>query len=293
MGLASGNNALAGIDVPPAWERLDLAHLAGTIVVIGPTDSGKTTFVRWLVAQLCRHHERAGWLDADVGQSTLGLPTTLNLAVVSEPQAPAPAPDACFFVGNTSPRGHMLPAIVGAHKLQQRAQQIGAGAIVVDTTGLVDQAAGGGALKQWKIELMSPTTVVAIQQHGELVHILTPLVRDPRLKVHTLTVVEAVNRKSVEERTQRRQRRFRRYFADASRRTVHYSRFPVYGLEEAGPQRVVALQDSDGFALGLGIIEKMNTREMTILTPVPDDVEIRSLRVGAVRLNPQTGEERH
>jgi polynucleotide 5'-hydroxyl-kinase GRC3/NOL9 len=118
--LAGSDDAIAGIDVPPAWERLDLAHLAGTIVVIGATDSGKTTFVRWLVAQLGRHHECVGWLDADVGQSTLGLPTTMNLAVVSQPLAEVPAPDACFFVDNTSPRGHMLPAVVGAHKLQPR-----------------------------------------------------------------------------------------------------------------------------------------------------------------------------
>jgi len=41
-----------------------------------------------------------------------------------------------------------LPTVIGAHKLQQKAQELGAEAIVVDTTGLVSREAGGGALKQ-------------------------------------------------------------------------------------------------------------------------------------------------
>lgn len=46
----------------------------------GRTDSGKSTFVRWLGGELCRCRVRVGWLDADIGQSTLGLPATMNLA---------------------------------------------------------------------------------------------------------------------------------------------------------------------------------------------------------------------
>lgn len=279
------------IQVSPQWRRLDPADMAGIIVVIGQTDSGKSTFVHWLVNQLCRHHERVGWLDADVGQSTLGVPTTMNLALVDEATTTLPRPEAVFFVGATSPRGHMLPMIVGAHKLQERAQQAGAGAIVVDTTGLVAEEAGGGALKQWKIALLDPTVVVAIQRHGELVHILTPLVRDPKRVVHTLSVADAVNRKSVDERMKRRRQRFRQYFADAAPLTIDYSRRPVYDMQRARPRQLVALQDKEGFAIALGVITEMNTREMAVLTPAHDLARVAGLRIGSLGLNPQTGEE--
>lgn len=282
---------MVSIQVPPEWKQLEVGRMAGTIVVVGQTDSGKSTFVRWLVGQLCRPQERVGWLDADVGQSTLGVPTTMNLTVLSEPPTKLPAPNTTFFVGATSPRGQMLPTVVGTHKLQARAQQMGASAIVVDTTGLVAPEAGGGALKHWKIALLEPTTVVAIQRHGELVHILTPLLRRPGLAVHILRVANAVNQKSVEERVKRRRQQFRRYFADAAPLTVNYSRLPVYHLEQAGPQRLLALQDAEGFVIALGIILHMGTREMTILTPANDAVQVASLCIGSLGLNPASGEE--
>ncbi|MFQ5855836.1 MAG: Clp1/GlmU family protein, partial [Anaerolineae bacterium] len=261
---------MTSIQVPPEWKQLNLAQMAGTIVVIGQTDSGKSTFVRWLVSQLCRYHEHVGWLDADVGQSTLGVPTTMNLAVVSEPPTRLPPPDATFFVGATSPRGHMLPAVVGTHKLQERARQMGASAIVVDTTGMVAQEVGGGALKHWKIALLEPATIIAIQRHGELVHILIPLVRAPGLMVHIFPVAKAVNRKSIDERVKHRREQFRRYFADAAPLTINYSQLPAYDLEQAGRQRLLAVQDRQGFTIALGVITGMSTREMTIVTPTRD-----------------------
>jgi polynucleotide 5'-kinase involved in rRNA processing len=42
----------------------------------------------------------------------------------------------------------------------------------VDTTGLVDPSQGGKALKQWKIELRAPTTVIGLQRRQELEPIL-------------------------------------------------------------------------------------------------------------------------
>lgn len=283
---------MPSIQVPREWEQINPADMAGTIVVIGDTDSGKSTFVRWLVSQLCRHHERVGWLDADVGQSTLGVPTTMSLAVVNALPDSTPRADASFFVGNTSPRGHMLPQIVGAHKLQGRAREMGVDAIVVDTTGLVAQEAGGGALKQWKVALLKPNIVIAIQRHGELAHILAPLVRDSRRAVHTLTVADAVSRKSTEERIARRRRRFQRYFAGASVHTINYSRLPVYDLDQAGPQRLLALLDARGFARALGVIAEMTRNEMTVRTPLRSADDVAGIRIGSLRLNPDTGEEK-
>ena len=283
---------MSEIHVPPEWERLNPPTMTGTVVVIGQSDSGKTTLVRWLVGELCKHHDRVAWLDGDIGQSTLGVPTTMNLAFLSAPPGDAlPRPEAAFFVGATSPRGHMLPTVVGVYRLHELARRRGARVIVVDTTGLVADHQGGGALKLWKIALLRPRTVIALQRHGELVHILTPLIREPSVRVRILPVSPQVNRKAVGQRIERRRRRFRAYFAEAGEQEVEFTRLAVYDLERAAPQRLLAFQDRDGFALGLGVITSMSTRVMTVRTPLTDLSKVTSLRIGSVRLDPDTGRE--
>ena len=117
------------ISLPNEWERINPESLQGTIMVIGESDTGKTTFARYLFLQLCRCHTcpepcperrsaygrsegrrgRVAFLDCDVGQSTLGLPTTMNLALSDgEPSFPPEGKTWSYFVGATSPRGPVL-----------------------------------------------------------------------------------------------------------------------------------------------------------------------------------------
>ncbi|HID86175.1 MAG TPA: hypothetical protein EYP55_02220, partial [Anaerolineae bacterium] len=186
------------IYVPDEWKQIRPESLEGTIMIIGQSDSGKTTFARYLFQELCRHHDRVGFLDCDVGQSTLGLPTTMTLALSApgDPTFPPRGERVSYFVGSTSPRGHMLPTVIGAHKLQRKAQELGAEAIVVDTTGLVDRAAGGGVLKQWKVELLEPSVLVGIERGAELEHILWPWRWDRRVRVFELAVCEHVAKRA-------------------------------------------------------------------------------------------------
>ncbi len=153
----------ADLVIPSQWTHLDVSSLRGTLMVIGASDTGKSTLARYLYQELCRAGRRAAYLDGDVGQSTLGLPTTMTVALSSRPgdeRFDPHGPRASYFVGSTTPRGHMLPMVVGAYRLQQKALSLGAEAVVVDTTGLVDPADGGRALKQWKIELLAPSASI-------------------------------------------------------------------------------------------------------------------------------------
>ncbi|MBS1253868.1 MAG: hypothetical protein MAG451_02922 [Anaerolineales bacterium] len=100
-----------------------------------------------------------------------------------------------------------------------------------------------------------------------------------------------MKRKTIEERTKRRQQKYRRYFENAGPLSIDYSRRPVYNLEQAGPQRLLAFQDDEGFAIALGVIEQMNTREMTVVTPADDVNRVASLHVGSLHLNLDTGTE--
>jgi polynucleotide 5'-hydroxyl-kinase GRC3/NOL9 len=280
---------------PREWERINPESLEGTIMVIGESDTGKTTFARYLFLQLCRCHNRVAFLDCDVGQSTLGLPTTLNLALSDgEPSAFPPDGEVfSYFVGATSPRGYMLPTVIGARKLQQKAQELGAEVIVVDTTGLVSRLAGGGALKQWKIELLEPSTLVGLERGAELEHILWPWRWDKRVRVYDLPVSEHVIEKTRTERITHREERFRSYFQTAHTLGVPFRDVVVFGIEMMAGGRLLAFQDDEGFAMALGVARAYERKgqELTVSTPLSNLEGVRSIRFGSLKLDPTTGQE--
>ena len=311
---------LSDISLPREWERINPESLAGTIVVIGESDTGKTTLARYLFLQLCRCHGRVAFLDCDVGQSTLGLPTTMNLALsgpvlvvqdkCSEPSSffpPGPPKLALskveglgetggafsYFVGSTSPKGHMLPTVIGARKLQKKAQELGAEAIVVDTTGLVSRAAGGGALKQWKIELLEPSVLVGLARGTELEHILWPWRWDKRVRVYDLPVSKHVSEKTRAERITHREERFRSHFQKARMLRVPFREVVVFGMEMMAGGRLLAFQDDEGFAVALGVAKSYDRKgqELTVSTSLPSLEGVSSVRFGSLRLDPVTGRE--
>ena len=285
----------SNISFPREWERINPESLEGTIMVIGESDSGKTTFARYLFLQLCRCHNSVAFLDCDVGQSTLGLPTTMNLALSSGERSvfPPKGETLSYFVGSTSPRGHMLPTVIGAHKLQKKAQELGAEAIVVDTTGLVSRAAGGGALKQWKIELLKPSVLVGLERGAELEHILWPWRWDKRVRVYDLPVSEHVIEKTRTERITHREKRFLSYFQKAHALRVAFREVVVFGIEMMAGGRLLAFQDDQGFAMALGVASTYdrNGQELAVSTPLPSPEGVSSIRFGSLKLDPATGQE--
>lgn len=285
-----------GIHIPQEWQRFDPASLKGTVMVIGRSDTGKTTLARYLYHQLCGHCSKVGFLDCDVGQSTLGLPTTMTLALsttAEESNFPRRGEAFSYFIGSTSPRGHMLPTVVGARKLQVKAQEMKAEAIVVDTTGLVDRAAGGGALKHWKIELLQPSALVSLARGPELEHILWPWRRDRRVRVHELHVSKHVKERDRETRIHYREERFRNYFGKAGTLRVPIRSTVVFGIEEMSRGRVLAFQDDEGFALALGVAQQYerSSQTLAVRTPLTSMEKVSSIRFGTLRLDPATGRE--
>jgi polynucleotide 5'-hydroxyl-kinase GRC3/NOL9 len=179
----------------------------------------------------------------------------------------------------------MLPTVIGAYQLQQKALNLGAEAIVVDTTGLVDKAEGGKALKQWKIELLAPEIVIGVQRSRELEPILWPLRRDGRVRCVELAVSPHASERSREARIARRRERLGRYFEQAQPRVLSLRQMAVYDLERLTIGALVALQDADGFALGLGAVQEADRLggTITVRTPVPSLEGVKSLRFGASR----------
>ncbi len=132
-------NAVSNLIVPPEWESLAAQDMRGAVLLIGGTDSGKTSLASYLVQQWSGRLRTIALMDCDVGQGVLGLPATMTLRVFTG----STYTDYCFFVGAISPRGHMLRILVGVHTLYKKALSLGAETVIVDSTGLVDPGAGG------------------------------------------------------------------------------------------------------------------------------------------------------
>jgi polynucleotide 5'-hydroxyl-kinase GRC3/NOL9 len=207
------------IEILPEWAPAADAILGrpGVVVLLGASDSGKTTLSRILAQRWRTAGRTVGLVDGDIGQSSIGPPATVGLAVLSSdhPITVSPVPRCLYFVGSTSPAGHFLPHVLGIQALVQAAIAEGAEMVLVDTTGLIVGAAAA-SLKWHKLQAIQPQHVLALQREGELEPILRLVDGQPGLEIHRLPVSSRVLRRSQAARRTFREARFREYFASAT-----------------------------------------------------------------------------
>lgn len=279
-------------EILPAWEELDLNRLRGILMVVGASDVGKSTFARYLFRRLSKIAGPVAYLDGDPGQSTLGPPSTMTLALNPDGDDTFPPAGAVWrgFVGSVSPTGHMLPLLTAAARLGEAAGKAGAKAIVYDTTGLVDPARGGITLKLAKIDLLRPSVLFAIHRERELEPLLAPLRRSRRVLVVELASSPAARRREREERQESRAKRFADYFRQANHVLVNWPQFAVFPAPRFHLHRLLAMEDHDGFALGLGIVVEIDriSRRLRLRSSVPSMGGVDAIRLGDLVVDPET-----
>ena len=262
------------------------------VFLMGGLDSGKTTLGRAMLRAAADAGKVAAFLDADVGQKSVGPPTTIGLKLVRsaddvEQDAMAEA-DALYFVGATSPQGHMLPVVTGVARLYELANDRGAEFVVIDTSGMVS-GVHGQLLKYHKLELIRPDLVIGLQRGEELDPILGIVQRFFPADVLALPVHPDVQATSVDERSMRREEAFRRYFADPLHRwrikpTVFMPALPALFELGALDRLLVGLSDGKGEYLGVGYLEHSGDEDvLRLISPV--DEAPKALKLGSIRLD--------
>ncbi|MGH7965452.1 MAG: Clp1/GlmU family protein [Candidatus Binatia bacterium] len=267
----------------------------GVFLVLGHTDVGKSTLVQRLVRLVTARGEAVAVLDTDLGQSTFGLPTTLNLVRFSpEVEPPIPERIASVFVGAVSPIGHLLQTLVGCRRLLDRAQKLGVHTILIDTTGLVEGPLAV-EFKLQKIDLLRPNHLLALSRRDELEPILRPCARRADMVIHRLPVAEAARERSPEERRANRQDKYRDYFTGLARHRFGLNKVGVWGRlpqRSSGdvPGLLVSLNDGEGFCLGVGQLQQHTLREVTVLAPLTTVSKVKLLRFGSIAVDAQGNE---
>lgn len=262
-----------------------------TVLLIGGLDSGKSTLSRMLLRAAVEAGRPAAYLDADLGQKSIGPPATVTLKMIrdsadleSERLAVA---DALSFVGSTSPQGHLLPVVTGAATLALWGREQGADLVVVDSSGTVS-GIYGQLLKYHKVEMLRPDLVVGLQRGEELGPLLGVIQRFFATEVVPLGLHPAVVPTTVEQRAENREAAMRRYFSGELHRwrvkpTVFLPALPpLFDLAQLD-RLLVGLSDGAGSYLGIGYLEHSSDEGvLRLISPVADGP--KALRLGSVRL---------
>jgi polynucleotide 5'-hydroxyl-kinase GRC3/NOL9 len=269
--------------VDPTWEAAAArAADARVMLVIGETDAGKTSFTTFLARTLLERGVSVGVVDADLGQSDIGPPTTVGLGRLRLPVERLEDAEVVglYFVGSTSPQGHLLPTVAGTRAMVQRALGLGFDRVIVDTSGLV-QGELGRLLKQHKIDLVEPDLVLALQRSGECEHILRPYAAGPRPAILRLAPTGMARRRSPEERRQHRERSLQAYLAGGRPVSLDLGRVilrqPALYVGQPLPPRQV--EELAALLDDMVLWAERRGSELVVVTPDPlDEPQVRQIQ---------------
>lgn len=246
-----------------------------------------------------------GYVDSDIGNSSLGPPACVSLRIFrrqadlddftsqrSGESLKPTSPDALHFVGGISPERLVLQQVTATAALVEQARA-DADMVVMDTSPMIAGVVGE-TLKYHKMELCRPDAVVALQRGGELEPLVGMIRRFFGGNVYTAPVEPDVRPSSPDERMGRRAERIKAAFAPPLekwrvRPTVFAPTLPS-GLD---PGRLdgllVGVHDTEGRCQGLGRLE-VDDGNLKVLTNRGEGMQ--GLRLGSLRLDLERGDVR-
>lgn len=289
------------IVIPKDWEellkRIKTHGVLNIIMVIGTIDTGKSTLCQFLYQNLSTQSGFAALIDSDLGQSTIGPPTTIGLSI-SKVSSGMLDPTSIRFVGSTSPRAHMLQTIVAVKKLVEKAIAMKARNIVIDTSGFIEGAIGR-EFKFQKIDLIGPTHVIALEKETECSLLLKNISYRKRTTIFRLKISEdLVKCKSYERRKHYRNERFKSYFENAKLKSLSLGEIGLHGMIPNFMKRqnwenlILGLCDSDNNTISLAITKDIDLSQglITFISPIKNLEGVRSIQFGSIYIS-KNGEE--
>jgi polynucleotide 5'-hydroxyl-kinase GRC3/NOL9 len=279
----------------------------GIAILLGATDTGKSTLANFLIRQLCQRGLMVALVDADIGQSFLGPPTTIGFSIFkSHPDWELIlTPPELFFVGSITPEGRFPIHLKGVKRMVDKAASHEVDLILVDTTGFVLGEAGK-ELKRRKIDLISPRSLLALQKSDEIEPILDLYKENPLYKIYRLPLSEQVRPRSMEERQTYRTNKFREYFKHSSIQELAIEEVQIGGevLDPNGESipldwalkingLLMALKDRDDETLALGVIRNYlaEKKVVRVLTPLADIQRVETIQLSSLKIIPLYEEE--
>jgi len=289
---------------PNEWYTIfdTLEEEKGIAILLGATDTGKSTLAKFLIFNLCKRGLNVGLVDADIGQSFLGPPTTIGFSIFkSDPTWELIlSPPEIFFIGSITPEGHFPIHLKGVKRMADKALSSIADVIIVDTTGFILGDAGK-ELKRRKIDLLSPKFLIALQKSDEIEHVLDLYKENPLYKILRLPLSNQIRPKDMEERKINRANKFQEYFKPAVIQELAIENVQIEGevLDPNGDilpldwalkinGLLIGLKDNNDETLALGVIRNYieERKVLRAFTPLNEIQEVKMIQLSSQKVIP-------
>jgi polynucleotide 5'-hydroxyl-kinase GRC3/NOL9 len=285
LGAGATATEVEGSTIPQSWNKPfpvieDLQNRqvkTVTIMVLGASDAGKSSFLTYLLNRLLLGKQgcSVAVLDGDLGQSDIGPSATVGYSVVSKPVTELSnlKLDNGFFVGVTSPVDGGAKAVEGLTAMLAEINQRQPDYVLINTDGFVS----GDAALRYKLTLikeLKPNMVVGVDSKGEVDEIMSYL---GGAGVMTIESANMASARSPEKRKTLRKRTYIRYLRHSKLQCIPVSQLvvePRNGVPKTqNPDRgiLVGLYHYGTKFLGIGVLRAINTTRNTlkIETAVP------------------------
>ncbi len=185
------------------WEKFN--NKSAIILIAGPPDNGKSTLTDYLVAHARREGLAVGWIDADPGQTRLGLPTCLWGAI------PGRGVVSGAFFGSLTPAGREAAFMTSVLKIKTELEIFGVKLIIVDSPGLV-YGRQGRQFQRCMAESLLPDQTLILGGDTTLVQMLKTISHND---VSSFPKLPGCRQRSLPERRRCHRQRFSEYFRTA------------------------------------------------------------------------------
>jgi len=224
-------NEAEGSTIPVSWEKASDEVLGRkkpvTVMVVGGIDSGKTSFCAYLANRALKEKRSVTIIDADLGQSDVGPPSTIGSCRLNKPVIDPfeVGAESICFIGVTSASGAVSKVVEGIKSMKDKALKRGVGVLIINTDGWIE----GEDAVRYKVALakeIKPDLLVGIQEQSELTFLLGALIETKNLVVESSP---AVRKRDREERKLLRELGYKKYLKGARTES-----FPLRWTKVAG-----------------------------------------------------------
>jgi len=232
LGEKAAVNEVEGSTIPISWiEAADQVlgrEKPVTVMVVGGVDSGKTSFSAYLANRALKERRSVALIDADLGQSDVGPPSTIGSCRLTKPVIDPfeIGAESICFIGVTSPSGAVTKVIEGIKGMKEKALKRGVGVLIINTDGWIE----GEDAVRYKVALakeIKPNLLVGIQEQSELTFLLGALIETQNLAVESSP---AVRKRDREERKLLRELGYKKYLRGARTESFPLSWIKVTGV---------------------------------------------------------------
>ncbi len=276
---------IKGSTIPESWksvikeiERHDLKK----IIVIGGVDVGKNTFCTFLANSFLKFGIQIFVIDADIGQSDLGPPTTIGLGQVTNHILNLSSTKIVnlFFIGDIKPDRVTNKVIFGIKKLLNYVSA--SSPSVINTDGWI-KGMDALSFKKKLVKEISPDLILNMSNKRDLNHIYK------NFDGHHLYLnpSKLVKKRSREERRKLREYGYRKYLKNASIKYISLDSTKVESEKSLEENKLIGLIDRKGMLIEIGILKDFDKikRVMKIYTPIEKINKLHKIEIGSVKVS--------